>query len=64
MVSLLLANDLTGRKVVTDPKVTSELITLVSTEKLGEVIPALLPSCALTRAIAKKSPRRVKNERL
>ena len=36
-VSLLLGNDL-STKLVADPKVTSKHITLVSTEKLGEVI--------------------------
>ena len=38
-VSLLLGNDLAGGKVVADPKVTPKLVTLVSTEKLEEVIP-------------------------
>ena len=47
-VSLLLGNDLAGGKVVADPKVTSKLITLVSTEKLEEVIPSIFPSCAVT----------------
>ena len=54
-VSLLLRNDLTGGKVVADPKVTSKLITLVSTEKLEEVIPDIFPTCAVTRAMAKKA---------
>ena len=47
-VSLLLGNDLAGGKVVADPKVTSKPITLVSTEKLEEVIPGIFPSCAVT----------------
>ena len=47
-VSLLLENDLAGGKVVADPKVTSKPITLVSTEKLQEVIPGIFPSCAMT----------------
>ena len=42
-VSLLLGNDLAGGKVVVDSKVTSRLITLASTEKLGEVIPIFFP---------------------
>ena len=46
-VSLLLGNDLAGGKVTSKP------ITLDSTEKLGEVIPGIFPSCAVTRAIAK-----------
>ena len=54
-VSLLLGNDLAGGKVVADPKVTSKSITLVSTEKLEEVIPGIFPSCAVTRAMAKKA---------
>ena len=54
-VSLLLGNDLAGGKVVADPKITSKLITLFSTEKLGEVIPDIFPSCAVTRAMAKKA---------
>ena len=53
-VSLLLGNDLAGGKVVPDPKVTSKPITLVSTEKLEEVIPGIFPSCAVTRAMAKR----------
>ena len=54
-VSLLLGNDLAGGKVVADPKVTSKPITSVSTEKLEEVIPGIFPSCAVTRAMAKKA---------
>ena len=54
-VSLLLGNDLVGGKVVGDPKVTSKAITLVSTEKLQEVIPGIFPSCAVTRAMAEKA---------
>ena len=41
--------------MVADPKVTSKPITLVSTEKLKEVIPDIFPSCAVTRAMAKKA---------
>ena len=54
-VSLLSGNDLAGGKVVPDPKVTSKPITLVSTEKLQEVIPGIFPSCAVTRTMAEKS---------
>ena len=54
-VSLLSGNDLAGGKVVADPKVTSKPITLVSTEKLEEVIPGIFPSCAVTQAMAKKA---------
>ena len=42
-VSLLLGNGLAGGKVVADPKVTCNRITLLSTEKLDEVIPDILP---------------------
>ena len=51
----MLGNDLAGGKVVADPKVTSKPITLVSTEKLEEVIPGIFPSCAVTRTMAKKA---------
>ena len=54
-VSLLLGNDLAGGRVIADPKVTSKPVTLVSTEKLEEVIPGIFPSCAVTRASAKKA---------
>ena len=40
-VYLLLGNDLAGGNVVADPKVTSTPITLVSTERLEEVIPGM-----------------------
>ena len=50
-----LGNDLAGGKVVADPKNTSKPITLVSTDKLEEVIPGILPSCSVTRAMAKKA---------
>ena len=54
-LSLLLGNDLAGGKVVADPKITSTPITLVSTEKLEEVIPGIFPSCALNQDMAKKA---------
>ena len=47
-VSLILEKDWVGGKVATDPKLTSKPITLVSTEKLEEVIPGIFPSCAVT----------------
>ena len=40
--------------MVADPKVTSKPITLVSTEKLEEVIPGIVSSSAVTRAMVKK----------
>ena len=54
-MSLLLGNDPAGGKVVADPMVTSKPITLVSMEKLEEVIPGIFPSCAVTRAMARKA---------
>ena len=50
-----------GGKVVADPKVTSKLITLVSTEKLEEVIPGPFPPCAVTRAVTKKAQEEAKD---
>ena len=47
-VSLLLGNDMAGEKVIVDPKLISKLITLVSTEKIEEVISGIFPSCAVT----------------
>ena len=41
--------------MVADPKVTSKPITLVSTDKLEEVIPGIFPSCVVTQAMAKKA---------
>ena len=52
---MLLGNDLEGGKVVADPKAASKPITLLSTEKLEVVVPGIFPSCALTRAMAKKA---------
>ena len=51
-MSLLMGIDLAGGKVVA--KVTSRLITLGSTEKIGEVIPSISPSCAVTQSLAQK----------
>ena len=44
-----------------DPKVTSKPITLVSNENLEEVIPGMIPSCAVTRAMAKKAQEKPKD---
>ena len=54
-VSLLLGNDLAGGRVIADPKVSSRPVTSISTEKLEEVIPGIFPSCAVTRAMSKKT---------
>ena len=58
-VYLLLGNDLAGGKVVTAPKVTSKLITLVSTEKLEDAIPGIFPP-VLSLKLWLKSPGRTK----
>ena len=63
-VSLLLGNDLVGPNVVADSKVTSKPITLISTEKLEEVISGIFPSCAVTRAMAKKAKEEPKDCKL
>ena len=54
-VALLLGNDLTGGRVIANPKVTSKPVTLENVEKLEEDSPGLFPSCAVTRAMAKKA---------
>ena len=54
-VALLLGNDLAGGRVIADPKVTSQPVTVMSTEKLNEDIPGIFPSCVVTRAMAKKA---------
>ena len=41
--------------MIADPKVTSMPVTFISTEKLEKVIPGIFPSCAVTRAMAKKA---------
>ena len=58
---MLLGNDLAGEKVVADSKVTSKPITLSSTEKLEELVPGIFPSCAVTRAMAKKAEEKPKD---
>ena len=47
-VSLLLGNDLAGGNVVSDPKIMSNPLTLISTEILKEIIPGIFPSHAVT----------------
>ena len=55
-VALLLGNDLAGGRVIANPKVTYKPVTLENVEKLEEDSPGLFPSCAVTRAMAKKPP--------
>ena len=62
-VFLLLGNYVAGGKVVAYLKVTSKPITLVSTEKLEEVIPGIFSSCAVTRAMAKKAQEELKDHK-
>ena len=47
--------------MVADPKVISKPISLVSYEKLEEVIPGIFPSCSVTRAMAKKAQKEPKD---
>ena len=54
-VSMLLGNDLAGGKVIVEPKVVMEPIIESKIDKIEEEIPGLFPSCAVTRAQAKKS---------
>ena len=51
-VHLLLGNDLAGDKVVVNPLVTN---TLNIDDPIEQEIPDLYPSCAVTRAMAKKA---------
>ena len=53
-VSLLLGNDLAGEQVLPLPKVVSEPVTLSENDLCSEEIPGVFPSCAVTRALAKK----------
>ena len=54
-VALLLGNNLAGGRVIANPKVTSKPVTLENVEKLEEDSPGVFPSCAVTRAMAKKA---------
>ena len=53
-VHLLLGNDLAGDKVVVDPLLTSTLCVDQPPDPIEQEIPDLYPSCAVTRAMAKK----------
>ena len=54
-VHLLLGNDLTGYKVMVNPLVTDTPCMDQSPDPLEQEIPDLYPSCAVTRAMAKKA---------
>ena len=54
-VHLLLGNDLAGDKVVVNPLVTDTLNIGQIDDPIEQEIPDLYPSCALTRAMAKKA---------
>ena len=54
-VHLLLGNDLAGDKVVVDPLLTSTPCVDQPPDPIEQEIPDLYPSCAVTRAMAKKS---------
>ena len=54
-VHLLLGNDLAGNKVVVDPLLTSTPCVYQLPDPIEQEIPDLYLSCAITRAMAKKS---------
>ena len=54
-VHLLLGNDLAGDKVVVDPLLTSTHCVDQLPDLIEQEIPDLYPSCAITRAMAKKA---------
>ena len=54
-VHLLLGNDLAGDKVVVNPLVTDTLNIGQTDDPIEQEIPDLYPSCAVTRAMAKKA---------
>ena len=54
-VHLLLGNDLAGDKVVVDPLLTSTPCVDQPPDPIEQEIPDLYPSCAVTRAMAKKA---------
>ena len=54
-VHLLLGNDLAGDKVVVDPLLTSTPCVDQPPDSIEQEIPDLYPSCAVTRAMAKKA---------
>ena len=55
VVHLLLGNDLAGDKVVVNPLVTDTPCTDQSPDPIEQELPDLYPSCAVTRAMAKKA---------
>ena len=54
-VHLLLGNDLAGDKVVVNPLVTDMPCMDQSPDSIEQELPDLYPSCAVTRAMAKKA---------
>ena len=54
-VHLLLGNDLAGDKVVVDPLLTNTPCVDQPSDPIEQEIPDLYPSCAVTRAMAKKA---------
>ena len=54
-VHLLLGNDLAGDKVVVNPLVTDTPCMDQSPDSIEQELPDLYPSCAVTRAMAKKA---------
>ncbi|XP_070560943.1 uncharacterized protein [Ptychodera flava] len=54
-IHLLLGNDLAGDKVITNPLVTDNPTLDQDPEPIEQEIPDLFPSCAITRAMSKKT---------
>ena len=54
-VHLLLGNDLAGDKVVVNPLITDRPCMKQSPDPIEQELPDLYPSCAVTRAMAKKA---------
>ena len=52
---MLFGNDLAGDKVVVDPLLTSTPCVYQPPDPIEQEIPDLYPSCAVTRAMAKKA---------
>jgi hypothetical protein len=54
-VHLLLGNDIAGDKIVVNPLVTTTPLLDQTPDPIEQEIPDLYPSCAVTRAMAKKA---------
>lgn len=63
-ISMLLGNELAGGRVIPHPKVVSEPVASVDTENIEEENPGIFPSCAVTRAQARKKAYEKIDERI